>query len=962
MYIGVNGGDRDADITHGRSLFIEWDDCPKPEQWERLRDLEGRGFPAPTFTIESRRSVHTYWVLPEPLPVETWRALQAELLRLTGADPTIKNPSRLMRLAGSLHVMQGLEPVGCPLQLGTGRPVTPGELKSGLRQLAPPPPPNDPPQIIDNSPPGNPIDLSIFLAKNHQDLINTGAKTGSRNGRGYALACDLIGVDSWLKNLRFSPSPSAYELFTTYCQHCPSGDGWDSAEWDKIWQSAANSMPKPCCSDSVLTARLKRIMGDNDEPEGEKTSKKSVAKLLIGIAQNECDLWQSDTGEGWADILIEGIRHSHPLRSGRFRKWLAGRLWADHELPSNSEAMQSCLTVLESFTEFGGLPKRKVFLRVGELEGYIYLDVANEQNQLIEVSPAGWRVIESTDCPVRFERCDTQEPLPLPVAGGDLSKLWEIIPVATGYREMVLAWEAFTLIPAGAKPVLTLHGAKGAGKSTTAKLLKRLIDPGKADLLNRVGDGQTIATNARRRLILAYDNLSHLTASEQDAMCRVSTGGSFTARKLYTDLDDIFYEFTRPQILTSVDCIPTRSDLLDRCLLVQVERIDESLRLPEGELWRKLNELAPELLGGLLDLVAAGLRNLSTVNERLPRMADFAKFGIAALGQEFITAYRDNIATAQNVAIESNPVASAICELVAGATFEGTATQLLTKLQALSDCPKIAKLTSRALGRMLSSKAFVQDLFAAGVSVDSYRKAGGKERGWIISNNPPPENPQPPPGDKPPPPNDPPPPVTFTTEKSSLVSFEESKGETFFNGDVTADKHQKIMSQMSQTSQARQGADSSCDIIQTGKTDNVTTQPDNVTTPQGAEPDNVTSPDNVTKTSQLEPRHSAGCDISDICDIIQTPLSGVSPPELKKVTPFDFPNETKQQKSVANVTPFMVDFVPGDLVVYRGDVPEIKALWPEPVRVICITGGVMLTLPLAGGKTDTVGIWGWELI
>ena len=79
---------------------------------------------------------------------------------------------------------------------------------------------------------------------------------------------------------------------------------------------------------------------------------------------------------------------------------------------------------------------------------------------------------------------------------------------------------------------------------------------------------------------------------------------------------------------------------------------------------------------------------------------------------------------------------------------------------------------------------------------------------------------------------------------------------------------------MSQMSQARQGAGSGCDIIQNRETDNVTTPPDNVTSPPVAVPDNVTSPDNVTKMSQLEPRQGADCDVCDVCDIISGGLSG----------------------------------------------------------------------------------------
>ena len=67
---------------------------------------------------------------------------------------------------------------------------------------------------------------------------------------------------------------------------------------------------------------------------------------------------------------------------------------------------------------------------------------------------------------------------------------------------------------------------------------------------------------------LAYDNLSHVPPWLSDALCRLSTGGGFATRELYTDSDEIIFDSQRPVLLTSIEDIATRSDLLDRCLIV----------------------------------------------------------------------------------------------------------------------------------------------------------------------------------------------------------------------------------------------------------------------------------------------------------------------------------------------------------------------------------------------------------
>ena len=61
---------------------------------------------------------------------------------------------------------------------------------------------------------------------------------------------------------------------------------------------------------------------------------------------------------------------------------------------------------------------------------------------------------------------------------------------------------------------------------------------------------------------LAYDNLSHVPAWLSDALCRLSTGGGFATRELYTDQEEIIFDSQRPVLLTSIEEVATRSDLL----------------------------------------------------------------------------------------------------------------------------------------------------------------------------------------------------------------------------------------------------------------------------------------------------------------------------------------------------------------------------------------------------------------
>ena len=103
VYIVVNdGGDTDSEITACRAFFVEWDDRSQEEQINAWKEL---GLPQPTLQINTGgKSIHNYWVLKKVIDPKTWKPIQERLLDHADADRALKNPSRVMRLAGTYHM------------------------------------------------------------------------------------------------------------------------------------------------------------------------------------------------------------------------------------------------------------------------------------------------------------------------------------------------------------------------------------------------------------------------------------------------------------------------------------------------------------------------------------------------------------------------------------------------------------------------------------------------------------------------------------------------------------------------------------------------------------------------------------------------------------------------------------------------------------------------------------------
>jgi hypothetical protein len=192
--------------------------------------------------------------------------------------------------------------------------------------------------------------------------------------------------------------------------------------------------------------------------------------------------------------------------------------------------------------------------------------------------------------------------------------------------------------------------------------------------------------------LLCFDNLSHIPGWLSDALCRLSTGGGFSTRELYSDAEELILEAQRPVVLTSIEDVATRGDLLERSMVLTLKSIPDSQRKPESTLWSTYEAVRPRILGALLDAVSLAMKNLpNTQLDALPRMADFALWATAAeagLGLqpgEFMRSYTGNRANANSLALDAEPVAAQLMEFMdtqPNGEWEGTASDLLQRLTA----------------------------------------------------------------------------------------------------------------------------------------------------------------------------------------------------------------------------------------------------------------------------------------
>jgi hypothetical protein len=138
---GKGGGVQDTDITTVPALFVEWDDGASiDEQAQRWQELN---LPEPTVMVATGgKSVHCYWVLLEPMDPLEWKRITARLIAHCNSDKACSNPSRVMRLPGSIYYDKKTgEPTGqCRIIAAAGDRYAAFDLEAALPSPAKPKP------------------------------------------------------------------------------------------------------------------------------------------------------------------------------------------------------------------------------------------------------------------------------------------------------------------------------------------------------------------------------------------------------------------------------------------------------------------------------------------------------------------------------------------------------------------------------------------------------------------------------------------------------------------------------------------------------------------------------------------------------------------------------------------------------------------------------------------------------
>lgn len=498
-------------------------------------------------------------------------------------------------------------------------------------------------------------------------------------------------------------------------------------------ENDATSISETVCEGAQPSA--KEVEGDRTRKRD--TSAKGILKL---IERMQVQLFHTTKREAFARFWVTDHWENRRVKSAEFREWISAMCYHHAGFVPAQKALAEVTNTLAGRALFAS-PEEQVYVRLAEHNEAIYVDLANKSWEAVRITGEGWDIVPHV--PIKFVRAPGMLALPRPTDGGRIEELRHHVNLGEeDHWKLAVSWLIAALQPTGPYPILILQGAHGSAKSTLSRLLLSLVDPNAAPLRGAPSNPRDLAISADNAWCLVYDNLSSVKPWLSDALCRLSTGGGFSTRALYTDGDEKIFEGMRPVLLNGIDIGIERADLLDRAIVLSLPPISEKSRDRQAKVWARFEALRPSILGGLFDGVACALRRLPKVNlSNMPRMADFATWVCAAepeLGWpegSFLDAYRRNRRETNALALEGSSLVKPIMRIAERGPWEGTATELkaeVTRVQLeeipadeMEPCLETPRELSQALHRV------VPNLLEVGISVE-FGKTPGNDSKRII--------------------------------------------------------------------------------------------------------------------------------------------------------------------------------------------------------------------------------------
>jgi hypothetical protein len=456
----------------------------------------------------------------------------------------------------------------------------------------------------------------------------------------------------------------------------------------------------------------------NGKHSDNQKQKRSNSEIALETAKKHCSrLFVDEYQVPHAAIQIGDHLQIFPINNKSFKNWFRKINYHENGIILDSQAVNDICGLLSAHAEYD-CDEIHLSLRTAYIENKSsnevqwYYDLSNKNWEFVKITSKGWYITKNQ---IIFRRYNNQQPQVYPTKDYDpriFDRFMNLLNVRADDKDTKLLVKIYIIslfIPKIQKVVLMPHGTQGSAKSSLEELIKMLVDPSIIKTLVFPRDINELIQQLSHNYVVYYDNVSKIPEWISDQLCRAVSGSGSSKRQLYTDDDDVIRSFKRCIGFNGINLTATKADLLDRGLITRHERIAPNKQRKPEDIWREAEEIRPQLLGYILDILVKVLdwknNGSPIILDGLPRMSEFAEYGemisriMGNPNNAFLDAYYRNIALQSEEVIENSAVAICVRDMMFEKYTEknndnreewkGTPTALLGELKQIADDPNL---------------------------------------------------------------------------------------------------------------------------------------------------------------------------------------------------------------------------------------------------------------------------------
>lgn len=324
------------------------------------------------------------------------------------------------------------------------------------------------------------------------------------------------------------------------------------------------------CADENWST-LKDKLGIKAEKEGREKQSSVMLDML-----EDCQFFHDKDEIAYAMVPVDGHTEILMIRSKKFRQFLLRRYYLQKKSAPGKDGINETLDIAEMKAQFDGA-EQVIDKRVAmTADKEIYYDLADAEYRMVKISAEGCSIVQKA--PVYFVRSKNMKAQVIPDLNAKPEELLPLIKKHISMKDeadliLFVVNLVSCFIQSIPHTILVFFGEKGASKSTTMRMVKRIVDPAMIDLLSMPTSLEDLAIVLNNHYMPSFDNLERLSAAQSNMLCMAATGGAFSKRTLHSNSDETIHQFKKSIQLNGVNIVATKSDLLDRSIILELERI-----------------------------------------------------------------------------------------------------------------------------------------------------------------------------------------------------------------------------------------------------------------------------------------------------------------------------------------------------------------------------------------------------